>query len=93
MRDVEATVDLDKFTMAQVESNAVRCPDADAAEQMYDGNFSWHKGFLLPSRYIGLPPSTSLFSYLSQIHDYSLNREGGVGIKNSGWKYCCVRTK
>ncbi len=37
VQDVEATVDLDKFTMAEVESNAVRCPDTDAAERMYDG--------------------------------------------------------
>lgn len=37
VRDVEASVDLDRFTMAEVESNAVRCPDADAAEQMYGG--------------------------------------------------------
>jgi hypothetical protein len=35
--DVEADVDLDRFTMAQVESNAVRCPDAEAAERMYRG--------------------------------------------------------
>ena len=35
--DVEADVDLDRFTMAQVESNAVRCPDPDAAERMYNG--------------------------------------------------------
>jgi len=33
--DVEADVDLDRFTMAQVESNAVRCPDSEAAERMY----------------------------------------------------------
>ena len=37
VQDVEATVDLDRFTMAEVESNAVRCPDTDAAERMYDG--------------------------------------------------------
>jgi len=35
--DVEADVDLDRFTMAQVESNAVRCPDSEAAERMYSG--------------------------------------------------------
>lgn len=36
VRDVEACVDNATFTMAQVESNAVRCPDADAAQRMYD---------------------------------------------------------
>ena len=36
VRDVEACVDNAAFTMAQVESNAVRCPDADAAQRMYD---------------------------------------------------------
>ena len=30
-------MDIDRFTMAEVESNAVRCPDADAAEKMYGG--------------------------------------------------------
>lgn len=40
VQDVEATVDLDRFTMAEVESNAVRCPDTDAAERMYDGTNS-----------------------------------------------------
>jgi len=35
--DVEADVDLDRFTMAEVESNAVRCPDSEAAERMYSG--------------------------------------------------------
>lgn len=37
VRDVSACVDNSEFTMAQVESNAVRCPDANAAEQMYSG--------------------------------------------------------
>lgn len=37
VQDEEATVDLDRFTMAEVESNAVRCPDSEAAERMYKG--------------------------------------------------------
>lgn len=37
VRDVVAAVDHDTFTMAEVESNAVRCPDLQAAEQMYTG--------------------------------------------------------
>eukprot|EP00884_Botryococcus_braunii_P021390 jgi/Botrbrau1/7935/Bobra.9_2s0094.1 len=35
VRDVEAVVDNDSFTLAQVESNPVRCPDPEAAELMY----------------------------------------------------------
>ena len=42
VQDVEATVDLDRFTMAEVESNAVRCPDTTAAERMYDGKPPQH---------------------------------------------------
>ena len=37
VRDVEACVDNSTFTLEEVESNAVRCPDAEAAQRMYDG--------------------------------------------------------
>lgn len=37
VRDVEANVDNATFTMAQVESNPVRCPDPESAERMYQG--------------------------------------------------------
>lgn len=35
VKDVESDVDVDAVTSEQIESNAVRCPDTDAAEQMY----------------------------------------------------------
>ncbi|KAL3137896.1 hypothetical protein ABBQ38_005147 [Trebouxia sp. C0009 RCD-2024] len=35
VKDVESNVDEDTVTSGQIESNAVRCPDTDAAEQMY----------------------------------------------------------
>lgn len=37
VKDVESDVDIDAVTSEQIESNAVRCPDTDAAEQMYKG--------------------------------------------------------
>ena len=37
VKDVESSVDEDVVTAEQIESNAVRCPDTDAAEQMYQG--------------------------------------------------------
>ena len=37
MKDVESDVDVDAVSSEQIESNAVRCPDTDAAEQMYKG--------------------------------------------------------
>lgn len=37
VKDVESNVDEDTVTSGQIESNAVRCPDTDAAEQMYKG--------------------------------------------------------
>ncbi len=37
VKDVESNVDVDAVTSEQIESNAVRCPDTDAAEQMYKG--------------------------------------------------------
>ena len=38
VRDIEAhNVDFDTFTMADVESNMVRCPDQAAAQKMIDG--------------------------------------------------------
>ena len=43
VKDVESNVDVDAVTSEQIESNAVRCPDTDAAEQMY-------KGTPIPSR-------------------------------------------
>eukprot|EP00803_Ostreobium_quekettii_P006989 evm.model.scf_3780.1 EVM.evm.TU.scf_3780.1 scf_3780:1420-6370(+) len=36
VRDVEANVDLNAFTMEQVESNIVRCPDPATAQKMID---------------------------------------------------------
>ncbi|CAD7697777.1 unnamed protein product [Ostreobium quekettii] len=36
VRDIEANVDLDAFTMEQVESNIVRCPDPATAQKMID---------------------------------------------------------
>ncbi|DBA93033.1 hypothetical protein WJX79_000836 [Trebouxia sp. C0005] len=35
VKDVESHVDVDAVSSEQIESNAVRCPDTDAAEQMY----------------------------------------------------------
>ena len=35
--DVESNVDTSNFTMQDVESNLVRCPDQDAAQKMVDG--------------------------------------------------------
>lgn len=37
VKDVESNVDESTVTSEQIESNAVRCPDTDAAEQMYTG--------------------------------------------------------
>ena len=37
VQDVESKVDADTFTMEQVESTPVRCPDPAAAELMYKG--------------------------------------------------------
>lgn len=37
VRDVVANVDHDTFTMEDIESNPVRCPDAEAADAMYQG--------------------------------------------------------
>jgi hypothetical protein len=37
VRDVEAEVDNEAFTLEQVESNPVRCPDPEAAQLMYKG--------------------------------------------------------
>ena len=37
VQDVEAHVDPESFTLEQVESNPVRCPDPAAAELMYQG--------------------------------------------------------
>jgi chorismate synthase len=36
IKDLEAIVDADQVTLAQVESNIVRCPDAECAERMID---------------------------------------------------------
>ncbi|GIL58853.1 hypothetical protein Vafri_13817 [Volvox africanus] len=36
VRDIESNVDLANFTMADVESNIVRCPDQEAAQKMID---------------------------------------------------------
>lgn len=36
VRDISSNVDLAKFTLEEVESNAVRCPDSEAAQRMYD---------------------------------------------------------
>ncbi|HEY9880556.1 MAG TPA: chorismate synthase [Leptolyngbyaceae cyanobacterium] len=36
IQDLEATIDPETVTMEQVESNIVRCPDAEAAERMID---------------------------------------------------------
>jgi chorismate synthase len=35
--DVESNVDHANFTMEDVESNIVRCPDQEAAQKMIDG--------------------------------------------------------
>lgn len=37
VRDVGSNVDHSKFTLEEVESNMVRCPDKDAAQKMIDG--------------------------------------------------------
>lgn len=37
VKDVESNVDEDAVTSEQIEANPVRCPDTDAAEQMYKG--------------------------------------------------------
>ena len=37
VKDIESNVDEDVVTAEQIESNPVRCPDTDAAEQMYKG--------------------------------------------------------
>lgn len=37
VRDIDSNVDLGAFTMEQVESNMVRCPDQEAAQKMIDG--------------------------------------------------------
>ena len=35
--DVESDVDMAAFTLEDVESNIVRCPDQEAAQKMIDG--------------------------------------------------------
>lgn len=35
--DVESDVDMSNFTLEDVESNMVRCPDKEAAQKMIDG--------------------------------------------------------
>lgn len=37
VRDISSNVDIDNFTLEEVESNIVRCPDLDAAQAMIDG--------------------------------------------------------
>jgi len=37
VRDIDSNVDHDKFTLEDVESNMVRCPDQEAAQKMIDG--------------------------------------------------------
>lgn len=37
VRDVRSNVDNSKFTLEEVESNIVRCPDQEAAKKMIDG--------------------------------------------------------
>ena len=37
VRDIGSKVDHSSFTMADVESNIVRCPDQEAAKHMIDG--------------------------------------------------------
>lgn len=39
VKDVEANVDNSAFTLADVESNEVRCPDHDTAQRMWDSEF------------------------------------------------------
>lgn len=39
VRDVRSNVDNSKFTLEEVESNIVRCPDQEAAKKMIDGVF------------------------------------------------------
>lgn len=36
VRDIDSNVDIDKFTLEDVEANAVRCPDQEAADKMFD---------------------------------------------------------
>lgn len=38
---MDSNVDLDKFTLEEVESNIVRCPDPDSAKKMIDGKVSY----------------------------------------------------
>lgn len=40
VRDFSAEVDDRNFTLEQVEANAVRCPNPEAASQMYEGKLS-----------------------------------------------------
>lgn len=37
VREIDSNVDFSSFTMEDVESNMVRCPDQDAAQKMIDG--------------------------------------------------------
>lgn len=40
--DVGSNVDMASFTMEDVESNIVRCPDQQAAQKMIDGERHMH---------------------------------------------------
>jgi len=44
VRGIGCSVDEDKFTMEDVESNIVRCPDQEAAQKMIDGEAGCLKG-------------------------------------------------
>ena len=46
VRDVSSNVDHSTFTMEDVESNIVRCPDQEAAKAMIDGECSGPKVFI-----------------------------------------------
>jgi hypothetical protein len=37
VRDIDSNVDMASFTLEDVESNMVRCPDQEAAQKMIDG--------------------------------------------------------
>jgi len=49
--DVDSNVDTANFTLADVESNMVRCPDQEAAEKMIDGKSAQMHHHLLQTQH------------------------------------------
>lgn len=68
VRGIEANVDQSTFTLEDVEANAVRCPDPEAAERMYKGAlYRCLTGCCRGSAGGHTSPAEAVFSFLPSI--------------------------